>query len=203
MTGTLILVFDVNFLQAGAAAAMQTFIDNLIAYLGVPVSLPGTDLNLTTTSTFAAPNLTYTFTVTNNGPSDATAVALSDAMPANTTFVSYTAPAGWTITVPAVGVRGTFTATRPTLTVADGAQVITLTLRVASGLPADASISNTASLGSATRDTVSTNNSATVATPVGEPVPTMGEWGMILMTLLLAMTGAFVLKRRHAEARLA
>jgi len=37
-------------------------------------------------------NLTYTVTVTNNGPNDATGVVLTDTLPANVTFVSATAP---------------------------------------------------------------------------------------------------------------
>jgi hypothetical protein len=38
--GSLILVFDVNFLQAGATAPLQALTDNLISYLGAPVVVP-------------------------------------------------------------------------------------------------------------------------------------------------------------------
>lgn len=37
MTGTLIVVFDVNFLQAGADAASQSLTNNMIAFLAAPV----------------------------------------------------------------------------------------------------------------------------------------------------------------------
>src|SRR4029079_13174330 len=51
----------------------------------------------------AGANLTYTIVVTKNGPSPAANATLTDAIPANTTFVSLTAPAGWTTTTPTVG----------------------------------------------------------------------------------------------------
>src|SRR5256884_2850 len=49
----------------------------------------------------AGNNITYTLTVTNNGPSDATGVSLSDAIPAGTSFVSATG--GGTLTAGVVG----------------------------------------------------------------------------------------------------
>src|SRR2546430_1726752 len=49
----------------------------------------------------AGTNITYTLTVTNNGPSDATGVSLSDAIPAGTSFVS--ASGGGTLTTGVVG----------------------------------------------------------------------------------------------------
>ncbi|HYJ84727.1 MAG TPA: Ig-like domain-containing protein, partial [Pyrinomonadaceae bacterium] len=42
----------------------------------------------------AGTNITYTITLTNNGPSDAQTVTLTDAVPANTTFVSFTQDTG-------------------------------------------------------------------------------------------------------------
>src|SRR6185295_15005258 len=63
----------------------------------------------------AGTNLTYSVTLINNGPSDAQNVSLTDLLPANTRFVSFTAPAGWAVVTPAVGGSGTVTATRATL----------------------------------------------------------------------------------------
>ncbi len=41
-------------------------------------------------------NLTYTILVVNNGPANATNVNFSVNLPVGTTFVSFSAPAGWT-----------------------------------------------------------------------------------------------------------
>src|SRR5207245_2250725 len=49
----------------------------------------------------AGNNITYTLTVTNNGPSDTTGASLSDAIPAGTSFVSATG--GGTLTAGVVG----------------------------------------------------------------------------------------------------
>lgn len=75
------------------------------------------DLEMTTDSdspdpSFAGQNITYTQLVTNvsTQPTSAT-ITLTETIPANTTFVSINAPAGWSCTPPAVGGTGTFTCT--------------------------------------------------------------------------------------------
>ena len=56
---------------------------------------------------FAGEDLTYALTVTNAGPIIAARARLEDATPSKTTFVSATAPPGWTITQqPPVGGMG-------------------------------------------------------------------------------------------------
>ncbi len=86
------------------------------------------DLVLTTTgspSTVLAGNdITYTQTVTNNGPSAATAASFTEATPPNTTFQSVLAPAGWTCTAPAVGATGTVNCTDPSLAVGATANIV-------------------------------------------------------------------------------
>src|SRR5208282_6946868 len=92
------------------------------------------ELSITNTNTpnpvIAGNNITYTVVVTNNGPATASTVAFSEAIPANTTFVSATpSPAtGWTCPV----VSGTLICSNASL--ASGASAtFTVVLTVASG----------------------------------------------------------------------
>ncbi|HEY2961587.1 MAG TPA: DUF11 domain-containing protein, partial [Pyrinomonadaceae bacterium] len=114
----------------------------------------------------AGNNITYTITVTNNGPSDAQSLSLSDAVPANTTLVSVTTPSGWSRTdaVPAGG-TGTLTFTRATLG-ASGSSIFTVVVNVTAGTANGTTITNTANVSSATTDPTPGNNSATATTLV-------------------------------------
>ncbi len=118
------------------------------------------DLSVTNTPSpvpvIAGNNITYTQVVTNAGPSTATSVTLTDALPANTTAVSLAGPAGWTC------VLATYTCTDPSL--ASGAPAtITFVVTVNGGTAAGTSINETATVSSAVTDPNLTNNSATAA----------------------------------------
>jgi uncharacterized repeat protein (TIGR01451 family) len=125
------------------------------------------DLSVTKTDAFdpaaGGINFNYTITVTNAGPSLAASVSLSDTLPAGTTFVALSPPAGWSCTTPAVGAGGTVTCTNPSLAV--GSAVFTLTVAIAPSTTG--TISNTATVSSATADPVPGNNSATETTLIG------------------------------------
>src|SRR5262245_30663326 len=86
-------------------------------------------------------NLTYMLTVTNNGPSVGS-VILSDAVPANTTFVSFAGPAGWTLVTPPVGGTGTITATNPMAAL--GEHDFTMVVKVNPSAAAGSMLTNTA-----------------------------------------------------------
>ncbi len=109
--------------------------------------------------------VTYNVAVTNGGPSDASNVTLTDALPANTTFVSATQDSGPTFncTTPAPGATGTITCTIDPLAVG-GLAAFTFVLNVAPS--ATGSVENTATVSSSAADPTPANNSATETTPL-------------------------------------
>jgi uncharacterized repeat protein (TIGR01451 family) len=115
----------------------------------------------------AGGNITYTINVANAGPSDAQNVSLSDATPANTTFVSTTQTAGpaFACTSPALGGTGTVTCTIATFAAGASAS-FSVVVNVNANTPDRTTISNTATMSSGTTDSVPGNNSATATTTV-------------------------------------
>ena len=125
------------------------------------------DLSITNTATpnpvIAGNNITYTVVVKNNGAAPAATVAFSEAIPANTTFVSATPapPTGWTCGV----AGGTLTCSNPT--VASGASTtFTVIVTVNAGTASGTFITDTANVSSATTDPNPNNNSATATVVV-------------------------------------
>ena len=116
------------------------------------------DLGITKTgpaSSTAGSTMVYTITVTNNGPSDATAVTVSDPTPAGATFVSNSGAC--TTTFPCA--LGTMTAGQT--------KTISSTFSTPPGF-SGTSLANTATVSSATTpDPSSANNSATATTAFG------------------------------------
>lgn len=140
---------------------------------GTSTTTVATSANMSVTKTdtpdpvTAGNNITYSITVTNAGPSNADAVTLSDTIPANTTFVSFTNPLGWTCSTPAVGATGTVSCTKDSSQVAGTATPFTLVVNVDPSTVVGTVISNTVTVGSTTPDSVTGNESATATTTVG------------------------------------
>lgn len=110
--------------------------------------------------------IVYTQVVTNNGPLDGVNAVFSEAIPANTTFLSLPAVSGWNCTVPAVGGTGNITCTNPL--VAKGASsTFTLSVQVNVGTASGTQIVDVANILSGTSDPNLTNNSATAVVTVG------------------------------------
>ena len=134
------------------------------------VSGPMADLAVAKTgpaSVAAGSNLTYTLTVTNNGPSPAQSVSLSDVVPTGTTFVSAMQNTGQSFTLVAPGVGSTGTVTATTATLASGSTAtFTVVVHANATDPTGSSITNTATVSSATQDPNAGNNNATVTTTV-------------------------------------
>jgi uncharacterized repeat protein (TIGR01451 family) len=111
--------------------------------------------------------ITYTQTITNNGPEAATNATLSQVLPSSVGFQSITEPSGFTCATPAIGASGTITCTNPSL--ANGASA-SFTLIVVVGPAPGSTIGNTVTGGSNASDVDPSDNTATVATNVIIPV---------------------------------
>jgi fibronectin-binding autotransporter adhesin len=137
--------------------------------------MPQADVSITITGSpnpvTAGFNLTYTITVSTAGPSDAQSLNLMGSIPLNATFVSFSAPAGWTTSAPAVGGTGDFSAMLATLAAGSGSQVFTLVVHIDAGTINNTVISNNVLISSTTTDPVAGNNSATAMTTVVTPPP--------------------------------
>jgi uncharacterized repeat protein (TIGR01451 family) len=110
----------------------------------------------------AGQNITYTLTVANAGPSDATGVVVTDALPAGLTFVSATSTQGT-----ATHNAGTVTGTLGTIA-NGGSATITIVATVGAGFTG--TLSNTATVTSGGNDINTANNSATQTTTVNREV---------------------------------
>jgi uncharacterized repeat protein (TIGR01451 family) len=170
-TGTFTVIYKVNTGTANGTiitdtatvnATNQSFGANSASATDIVGSATQADLALTTAATptvFAGNNITYVQTITNNGPGAATAATFTEAIPANTTFVSVSAPAGWTCTT-----TTSVTCTNPTLAAGASADIF-VTVDVAASDTASP-ITATSSVSSTTSDPTATNNSTTATTTV-------------------------------------
>ena len=118
-------------------------------------------LTKSATALVAGTDVTWTIAITNSGPSDASSVVMSDALPAGLTFQSINAP-GWTCTTPAVGSGGTVTCNRATF--APSSSSITLVAHVPAATPAGTTITNTATATSTTPDPTTPNSASATGT---------------------------------------
>ncbi|MCI0489543.1 MAG: HYR domain-containing protein [Blastocatellia bacterium] len=116
---------------------------------------------------FAGNNITYTINFTNNGPSDAQSVTVTDAVPANTTFVSamVTMGSGWGTTAPGVGMTGNVVFSKATVAAGETA-TFQVVVNVNSGTPHNTIITNSATAASTTTDPNPGDNTGTAMTTV-------------------------------------
>ncbi|MEA2570171.1 MAG: hypothetical protein QOI24_2172 [Acidobacteriota bacterium] len=106
--------------------------------------------------------ITYTQTITNNGPDAAANAKMIQTLPAGVTFQSMVAPGGWSCTMPAVGAGGTINCSIASLANAGSASfTVVVNVTATSG-----SISETVTASSDNFDNVIGNNSATAVTTI-------------------------------------
>jgi uncharacterized repeat protein (TIGR01451 family) len=124
------------------------------------------DLVLTTagapTTVYAGNNITYTQTVTNNGPAAATVANFTEGTPTNTTFESVIAPAGWTCTTPAVGGTGNVICTDPSLASGASANIVVV-VNVASTVAAGTTTATSTLSASNSVNTSTTTTTTTIS----------------------------------------
>jgi uncharacterized repeat protein (TIGR01451 family) len=133
------------------------------------------DLAVTKTGTpnpvLAGNKITYTITVTNNGPAPAAGVQLVDTLPGSTTFssIGISAPLGvtWNCTGPSGGAERCTIAALPSG--AAGATTFTLIVSVNAGTAPGTVITNTANVSATTSDPYAGNNSASTSSVVASP----------------------------------
>ncbi|MGA9258100.1 MAG: hypothetical protein WBV98_15975, partial [Candidatus Sulfotelmatobacter sp.] len=122
------------------------------------------DLSVTNTASpnpvSAGSNITYTQTVTNSGPASASTVTFTETLPANTTAVSLSGPAGWTCSV------GTLTCTIATFAVSTAN--FTFAVTVSPNVTSGSTITQTDSVSSTTSDPNPGNNSASASVQVAD-----------------------------------
>jgi uncharacterized repeat protein (TIGR01451 family) len=111
-------------------------------------------------------DVTYTITVANNGPDAAAGVTVSDNLPAEITFVSCNATGGGVCG----GAGNNRTVTFSSLS-SGASETITLVATADCEVTNGEVISNTATVGSATNDPNSSNNSDTAMTTASDPPP--------------------------------
>ncbi len=142
----------------GTATGAGTTFDNINV-----VAAPA-DMAVTKTgpaSATASTVISYTITVMNNGPNPAINAALSDTIPAGTTFASLVSPGGWSCVTPPVNGTGTVSCTQASM--AGGSAVFTLNVNGPAGAT---TVSNTASVSTSSTDNTPGNNSSTANTNV-------------------------------------
>jgi len=136
----------------------------------------------------AGNSLTYTVTVTNNGPSSSTGSTVADVLPAGLTFLS--SADGCT------EVAGTVTCSIGALAVAAN-QSVSFVVAVDLAHPGGV-ITNTATVAGNEADPVAGNNSDSVDVVIiglASAIPTLGQTGLALLVILLASAGLLLLRR--------
>ena len=177
-SGTFTVVYRVNVGTAAGTvisdtvtvnATNQSFGANSATATDVVATATQADVALSTNATpgtvYAGNSITYTQTITNNGPAAASGVSFTQATPVNTTFQSVLAPSGWTCTTPALGATGTITCNDNSSLANGGSADIVVVLNVPSTVPIG-TITATSSVSATTSDPNSANNSTTVITGV-------------------------------------
>ncbi|HLX65097.1 MAG TPA: Calx-beta domain-containing protein [Planctomycetota bacterium] len=142
-----------------ATSSLTTVIDSDLAI---------TNAQANPTTVTPPQNVTYTFTLANNGPTNATGATFSAVMPPGTSFVSAAQTSGpaFTLVTPIAGATSGTISVTPAALAAGASATFQVVLTLGSSLASNSTVSFTATASSTTADLVSTNNSATMSDTV-------------------------------------
>jgi len=174
---------DANMLQWDGAVYASNPYDLSLCITGTGQSQGEADIEVTKTSqTTSATTGVYTIRVENLGPDDATGVVVTDDLPAGVTYVSDSCGGvpgmPWTWNVGAL-MAGDFDVCNITVDIVDPGDTVNV---------ADATADqNDPDMGN--------NTSTTPLQPFGGPIPTLGMAGIVVLIVLIAGIGLFVMRR--------
>jgi uncharacterized repeat protein (TIGR01451 family) len=157
---------DTSYLPTTAGAFQPTFGGGATDAFALRIALTGADLAVTNSAPstiLSGTELTYSITVTNNGPDTAKAVALTDIIPTGTKFVSATNSSGSCTTPHGKAPGDEVSCTVASL--ANGA-AFTVTMKVDVAYKSGKTVTDTATVSSPVFDAVPANNTATATTTV-------------------------------------
>jgi uncharacterized repeat protein (TIGR01451 family) len=163
---------DHNITQAFTTQSDVADPDNLDNSITVTTAYDVPNANLVVTNTDTPDpatqggTITYTQSITNNGPDTAANATFTQSVPTGTTFQSFNAP-GWLCTTPAVGATGAINCSLASM--ANGAST-TFTLVVNVTGTGTGTITSTVTGSSDANDPVPANNTAIATTTVPSPI---------------------------------
>lgn len=129
--------------------------------------------------------VSYTISVTNNGSASASNVTVVDTLPAGSTFGTATPSQGLC--------SGTGPVTCMLGSLANGAAAtISLTINAPA---ANGPFMNTAAVGASELDPNPANNTSMANVTVSNAIPTLSEWALLVLAVLLGMIGVFAIRR--------
>ena len=150
-----------NYTNSASVTSSNTdpnLTNNTVTRSTTPV--PQSDISVTKSvnnaSQIIGQNVIYTLTVTNNGPSNATGVSLTDVLPSGLTYISNTAPSA-----------GSFVSGTGVWTIGNLANGASATLTITARIENSGGYTNTATVTSSTADPSAANNTAQVTLTPG------------------------------------
>jgi uncharacterized repeat protein (TIGR01451 family) len=160
-----------------------------------PTSDLDVDLSVASNQLATSTELTYTLTVTNNGPNGMSRVMASSTLPVGVTFVSAVADQGW-----CAEAGGAVSCEFGTLL--NGSST---TATIVVNAPTPGTLSSTVVIAGDAPDSDESSNTATVQVSVVSantvPIPSMSAWGLITLTALLGALAVWLANRRRTSLR--